>query len=216
MATDRGTRLRADAQRNRDQILTAARERFLAHGAEVPMEEVARSAGVGVGTLYRRFPDRDSLIRAVAQGCFAQVVDDARSAVAEEPTGWAALERLVDRSFQLQLSFQLAWSTQRVRDLLQADRRTGELRNAFIAEIARMVETAQQEGTMRNDVSTGDVVVLFASILRQPPTSSVPGWPGLERSLAIILDGLRSRCDSPLPGQPISPTDLAQWPRSPW
>ena len=111
MTTGPKSGLRADARRNRDQILAAAREVFTAQGPEVPMEEIARAAGVGVGTLYRRFPDRESLIRAVAQESFTQVIDDARAACAEEATGWAALERLVRRSRRLQVSLQLAWSS---------------------------------------------------------------------------------------------------------
>jgi AcrR family transcriptional regulator len=59
MTVDSATVLQADARRNRDQILAAAKERFAAQGPDVPMEEIARAAGVGVGTLYRRFPDRE-------------------------------------------------------------------------------------------------------------------------------------------------------------
>src|SRR5881227_3330880 len=91
MTADPDTTLRADARRNRDQILAAARSIFAAQGPEVPMEEIARAAGVGVGTLYRRFPDRDALIRAVAVENFERVLTDARAAAKEEPSAWLAL-----------------------------------------------------------------------------------------------------------------------------
>src|SRR5690606_39081124 len=65
MSTETTPPLRADARRNRDRIINAARTAFAERGPEVPMEEIARCAGVGTGTLYRRFPDRESLVRAV-------------------------------------------------------------------------------------------------------------------------------------------------------
>src|SRR4051812_45368611 len=88
MAVDPGTPLRADARRNRDQIVAAARTIFVAQGPNAPMEEIARSAGVGVGTLYRRFPDRKTLIREVAQDSFARALAEARASIEEEPTAW--------------------------------------------------------------------------------------------------------------------------------
>src|SRR5688572_25450825 len=90
--------LRADAQRNREQIIDAARALFVERGADVPMEEIAHRAGVGVGTLYRRFPDREALIRAVALDTFRRVVALACAAEAEEPDGWRALTRFVRQS----------------------------------------------------------------------------------------------------------------------
>ncbi|MEV5411118.1 helix-turn-helix domain-containing protein [Thermopolyspora sp. NPDC052614] len=208
MTADPKTRLRADARRNRDHILAAAREMFAAQGLDIPMEEIARAAGVGVGTLYRRFPDRDSLILAVAQEAFTQVIDDARAAAAEEPTGWAALERLIGRSRGLQVSFQLAWSSARARDILLADPNTGRLRDALMAELARIVAAAQAEGTMRPDVGAGDIAVLLVLLLRQPPVGRGPMRFGLDRAVAIMLDGLRASSTNPLPGDPISDADL--------
>src|SRR4051794_29077547 len=108
MTADPETPLRADARRNRDQIIAAARVIFVEQGADVPMEEIARTAGVGVGTLYRRFPDRDALIRAVAVDNFDRVLIDAKAAAEEEPTAWAALVWLLHQSVELQLSVQLA------------------------------------------------------------------------------------------------------------
>lgn len=208
MTTGPKSGLRADARRNRDQILAAAREVFTAQGPEVPMEEIARAAGVGVGTLYRRFPDRESLIRAVAQESFTQVIDDARAACAEEATGWAALERLVRRSRRLQVSLQLAWSSARAREILLADPKTGELRDALMTEIERIVEAAQAEGTMRRDVGAGDVAMLLMLLLRQPLPASGPKILGLDRAIAIMLDGLRARPGGELPGRPITIADL--------
>src|SRR5690349_16231486 len=90
--------LRADARRNREQIIAAAKKMFLEFGPDVPMEEIARGAGVGVGTLYRRFPDREALIRAVARDNFEVVLAEARTVAAEEPSAWQAIVRLLTRS----------------------------------------------------------------------------------------------------------------------
>src|SRR4051812_21699365 len=99
--------LRADARRNRDQIITTARSVFAERGYDVPMDEIARAAGVGVGTLYRRFPDRDALVRAVATDSLTRIVGEARAAEAEEPTAWQALVRFLTRSAELQVSVQI-------------------------------------------------------------------------------------------------------------
>lgn len=211
MTADPEIRMRADARRNRDQIIAAAREMFVARGADAPMEEIARTAGVGVGTLYRRFPDRESLIRAVAKESFTQVLQDARAARAEEPTGWDALKRLIARSHQLQVSFLLAWNSTWVQGILQADPEIGEIRNRLMVEISHMVTTAQAEGTMRTDIGTGDMAVLLLLILRQSPVAEALGPFAAERTVAIMLDGLRATANGGLPGHPIT-VEALQWP----
>ncbi|MFC5824644.1 hypothetical protein [Nonomuraea insulae] len=98
-----------------------------------------------------------------------------------------------------------------MRNILQADPNLIELRDALMAELGQIVETAQAEGTMRPDIGTGDLAVLFVLILRQRQS---PGGEilGLDRAVAIMLDGLR-RCAKPaLPGSPITVKDLRLWP----
>jgi hypothetical protein len=186
MTADPEIRMRADARRNRDQIIAAAREMFVARGADAPMEEIARTAGVGVGTLYRRFR-------------------------AEEPTGWDALKRLIARSRQLQVSFLLAWNSTWVQGILQADPEIGEIRNRLMVEISHMVTTAQAEGTMRTDIGTGDMAVLLLLILRQLPVADALGPFAAERTVAIMLDGLRATANGGLPGHPIT-VEALRWP----
>lgn len=210
MMSESTPRLRADAQRNREQILTAARAMFASQGPDVPMEEIARTAGVGVGTLYRRFPDREVLIRAVAQESFANVLADARAAVADEATGWDALQRLISRSHQLQVSVQLALVSQRARETLQHDPTTLALRDALLDELAQIVATAQTEGRLRRDVAAGDIALLFSLMLRQPPAAEDPQRQGLERAVAIMFDGLRTDIHTPLPGRAVTTAELQQ------
>jgi AcrR family transcriptional regulator len=210
MTADPESPLRADARRNRDQIIAAARTIFAEHGPDVPMEEIARAAGVGVGTLYRRFPDREALIRAVAQNNFSRVLTEARAAVAEEPTAWAALVRLLRQSRELRLTAQLAMISPLAAKVIHDDPMTVEFRRVIMAELDGVVHSAQAEGTLREDIDTGDVAMLFSLLLRQISTGSEQASRlAQERCMALMLDGLRSSGRStPLPGRPLTTADL--------
>jgi AcrR family transcriptional regulator len=206
---DPGVRLRADARRNRDQILAAARIEFAECGPDVPMEEIARQAGVGVGTLYRRFPDRQALIRAVTQDNFAEVLAETKAAVAEEPTAWDALVRVVRQSRNLQLSVQLMILSPQAGATIRDDPMTGEFRTELFATLDTLVRRAQEEGTLRDDIGTGDVTTLLSLLLRRTPANSGSiDWVAAERALILMLDGLRARPGSPLPGSPLRAEDL--------
>ncbi|MGH3850050.1 MAG: TetR/AcrR family transcriptional regulator, partial [Pseudonocardiaceae bacterium] len=158
---DRQTPLRADARRNRDQIIAAAKAIFAAEGPDVPMEEVARKAAVGVGTLYRRFPDREALIRAVARDNFGQVLTHARDSAAEEPTAWDALVRFLRQSRELELSMQLAMRSPLAWAIIRDDPKTQQFRDAMLETLGQVVHAAQAEGSLRPDIDTGDVTILI-------------------------------------------------------
>src|SRR5207244_4482440 len=93
-STSRRAGLRADARRNREQLLAAARDVFVEHGADAPLDEVARRAGVGIATLYRRFPDRESLMRGLALDILGRAAHEARPALADEPDNGLAHRHL--------------------------------------------------------------------------------------------------------------------------
>jgi AcrR family transcriptional regulator len=206
---DGQTPLRADARRNRDQIIAAAKAIFAAEGPDVPMEEVARKAAVGVGTLYRRFPDRESLIRAVARDNFSQMLIQARDAVAEEPTAWDALVRMLRRSRELELSAQLAMHSPLARAVILDDPTTQQFRDAMFDTLDEVVHAAQTEGSLRPDVDTGDVTILISLLLRRMRhTSGEDTQLSSERALGIMLDGLRAPSGSLLPGRPLTRADL--------
>ncbi|GAA1306419.1 TetR/AcrR family transcriptional regulator [Pseudonocardia xinjiangensis] len=209
MTADPVTGLRADARRNRDQILAAAKQWFAVQGPDVPMEEIARAAGVGIGTLYRRFPDREALIQAVARDSFEKALAEARAAVAEEPTAWEALVRFLHQSQELRLTMQLAM-TSPPRIVLRDDEERNELRRALIEVLDTVVHAAQAEGTLRGDIDTGDVAMVFALLVRQvPKTHDTVAGLAAERCMALILDGLRAPSSgAPLPGQPITAEDI--------
>ncbi|MEW2499183.1 TetR/AcrR family transcriptional regulator [Amycolatopsis sp. CA-161197] len=209
MSADPQVPLRADARRNRDQIIAAARAIFAEFGPEVPMEEIARAAGVGVGTLYRRFPDRDALIRAVAVDNFSRVLDDAREAAEQEPTAWRALVRLLHQSVELHLSVQLAMLSKKAHEILKEDPAIARLREELLVELEAMVQGAQNEGTLRPDVAEGDVAMLFALLLRQLESRSPEiARMSTARSIAIMIDGLQARPGTPLPGRPLGRHDI--------
>ena len=199
--------LRADARRNRDQILVAAREIFAERGAEVPMEEIARRASVGVGTLYRRFVDREALIRAVFRDTFQAVADETRAALAQETTAWDALMRIMRQSAWLHVSVQA--KSPRVTAVVRADEETSRIRDELLDMLDEVVRRAQDEGSLRRDVGVGDLAMLFVSVVHQVQSVTrdaaglVPG-----RVLAIMMDGLRAPAPGALPGRPLTRGDL--------
>lgn len=203
------TSLRSDARRNRDQILRAAKDIFAARGLTVPMEEIAREAEVGVGTLYRRFPDREALIRAVFRDNVRTIAEDVRAALDEEPTAWDALVRIVHQSAQLRLSMRLHAHRTEVAALVRDDEETERYRRAAFDMLDEVVRRAQDEGSLRADVGLGDLAVLFVSVVHEthdlaPDAARLA--PG--RVLGIMLDGLRARGAAPLPGRPLTRADL--------
>ena len=209
MTADPEVRLRADARRNRDQILAAAKVMFARQGPDAPMEEIAREAGVGVGTLYRRFPDRQALIRAVAQDNFAAVLAETRAAVAAEATAWDALVRIVRQSRELQLSVQLAILSPLARSIIRDDPITGKFRHELLETLDSVVRAAQAEGALRLDVGPGDVAALLSLLLaRIPVLPAGRSWLAAERALALMLDGLRAQPGTELPGHPLTIEDF--------
>jgi AcrR family transcriptional regulator len=201
------TPLRADARRNRDQILVAAREIFAERGADVAMEEIARRASVGVGTLYRRFADRETLIRAVFRETFQAVADETQAALAEESSAWDALMRIMRQSAWLHVAVQA--KSRLVTSVVKADPDASQLRDHTLDLLEEVVRRAQDEGTLRRDVGVGDLAMVFISVVHQTH-SLTPEAAGLApgRVLAIMMDGLRAPAPGELPGRPLTRADL--------
>jgi AcrR family transcriptional regulator len=207
--TAEATGLRADARRNRDQIVAAAKQWFAVQGPDVPMEEIARAAGVGVGTLYRRFPDREALVRAVVRESLTNSVAEARAALAEEPTAWQALVRVLRQSRELRLIVRLAMASQPAKTVVKDDEESGELRRAMIEVLDSAVHAAQAEGTLRTDIDTGDVAMLFTLLVLQVPMPDEEAAElARERCIALMLDGLRTQAGTLLPGRPLTAADV--------
>lgn len=199
--------LRADARRNRDQIIASATRAFAEHGEDVPMEEIARAAGVGVGTLYRRFPDRTTLVLAVVQDSMRSLLDQVRRCHEDEPTAWDALVRGLSHSRELKLSMRMSHLiSPATESRVRADATLQLLRQQLIETFDHLVDAAQVEGSLRPDVATPDVVRLFGSVYHS--SHQDPGDTEelhARRALSVVLDGLRVGPHQTLPSRVGSP-----------
>ncbi|MFC0547701.1 TetR/AcrR family transcriptional regulator [Kutzneria chonburiensis] len=201
--------LRADAKRNRDQILAAARELLVNQGVGVPMEEIARHAGVGVGTLYRRFPDRVALLRALSVHTVEHMTELARSALRTEPDAWSALSHFVRECVALRLGALRSIVDPQLHTALHQSDEVRSARKELLRIVEQMIITAQADGSMRTDVGVVDVAMLVSLHLKRP--FDVPGTMPEEldaRLTQLMLDGLRPASASPLPGKPIALADV--------
>lgn len=191
--------LRADAERNRRRILDAARTVFAAHGLGVGVEAVAREAGVGVGTIYRRFPTKEQLLQAIVDDrveALRAQLDELDAAGDPWATFTAAAEILAGVAARDRGFFE---ALQEVVGVLSVP---DCARQASLEAIAPFLERAQAAGVARGDVVPLDVLALCAS------AGKLPRWraeqePGLwRRYLAISLDGLRAEGAHALPHPP--------------
>ena len=184
-----GHPLRADARRNREQVLAAARDVFVERGPGAPLDEIARRAGVGIATLYRRFPDRESLMRAVVLDALDRVGHQARLARAEEPDALAALVRYMHRALDLRVA---AVIPTLLGQLSLEDAEMQRARQAAADPIDEIVDAAHAEGSLRPDVTFGDIGLMIVRISRPLP-GPFPGHVNDElahRHLDLFVRGL--------------------------
>jgi AcrR family transcriptional regulator len=202
--------MRADARHNRDRLLAAARDIFANQGLGAPLEEIARRAGVGIGTLYRRFPDRPALLRAVVLDVLGRVTLEARQALDEEPSAFEALARYMHRALDLRVG---AIMPALVSQIPIEDAEMLNTRDGASKLIQDMLDGAQVEGMLRPDVTFGDISLL---IIRLARPLSRPFPRALDNRLAhrhldLLLHGLRAGHDGsapPLPGPAMTLADL--------
>ncbi|HEY1701426.1 MAG TPA: TetR family transcriptional regulator [Trebonia sp.] len=203
--------LRADARRNREQIIEAARTLFARIGPDVPMEEIAQAAGVGVGTLYRRFPDRGELIKAVNLDNFTRLAELARRVEREEPDPAAALTSLLRSALELRLSMATTAVSARVHLALRESPSIAERRDELIAAASRLLRRAQERGAIRPDIDIGDIILVLVLISRlAPPAGDELGTMVSRRLFTLMMDGLRAVPGSALPGRPVAYRDFEE------
>jgi len=200
--------LRRDAQRNRDRIVAATRAAFQERGLEVGVDEIARRAGVGMGTLYRHFPTKDALIDAIVDARFAELTEAAERAL-ETTDAWEGFEGFLVAAVELQAA------DRGFKDALAArgrdERRVKAARRKLQAVIARLVERGRQEGALRPDLAPEDVTVLLLATARivERTAGIAPGQA--RRFLALHLDGLRpTAAAGPLPTAPLTARQLGR------
>ena len=199
--------LRRDAERNRQRILKAASEVFNKRGLEVSLDEIARYAGVGVGTVYRRFRTKEELVEAL----FKERIDSV-AALAEEalraPDPWSGLVSFMEQMTEMMagdlgLRQMLMFATYGQDRVAYARQRNAPL-------VQRMVERAQAAGQLRTDLRQTDIpfIVFMLADATQLAHGASPGiW---RRYLALILDGMRPGREgvTPLPVAALLPEEM--------
>lgn len=199
-ASGDGRTLRADARRNRQSVLTAAKRLFATQGLDAQMPDVARAAHVGVGTVYRHFPTKDQLIAALAGQHFDRLADRAREDL-EFGDAWDGFADFIRFAARVQADDRGLCEVMGSRpDLMdQAARAAG------LPEVCdELVKRAQRSGQLRPDLEWEDVPMVVCGLGRvtqAPPPPSAGRWP---RLVDIILDGLRAPGGGDLP-RPLSP-----------
>jgi AcrR family transcriptional regulator len=197
--------LRRDAQRNRDLIVTAARAAFAAEGLGVTVEDIARRAGVGMGTLYRRFPSKEDLIDAVVADAFEQYAEAAESAAAADDP-WDGFCSFLEHSLVLHAENRGLKDLTATREHGRA--RTTAIRTRVRPALNRLVERAQEQGALRADFSLEDIPLLLWTGARVIETTSTVAPELWRRYLGLMLDGLRADAATPLPQPPLTRPQL--------
>ena len=205
-ARPRTARLRADASRNRERIVNAARELIVEFGPEVPLDEVARRAGVGNATLYRHFSDRTELVRQVTLSVMARTTERAEEALAQEPDAFSALRRFVFEAAEERIGALCSM----VSNAFDAQDPEATIEVARLERsIAAIMDRAQSSGQLRDDIAVGDLMVALTQLTRPLPGTGCVGFDRfVHRHLQLFLDGLRAPARSVLGGTAATLEDL--------
>jgi AcrR family transcriptional regulator len=202
-SSERSRPLRRDAQRNRERLLNAARRLFALHGADVPLEAIARDAGVSIGTLYNRFPTRERLIEAVFIDRLEEIIFLAEAALADaDPwhgfvdylTGVCELQA-ADRGFNEIAARGFAHSPA-VEHLHQTAR----------VAMNTLLEKAKLDGSVRTDITVEDFAFVVWGISRTLEMTAATAPRAWRRHLGLLLDGFRADAARPLPEPPLPPS----------
>lgn len=193
--------LRKDAERNRQRVLTAARELFAAKGMEATLNDVAHHAGVGVGTVYRRFATKEELVEAIFEDGIAEVVCLAETALQQE-NSWDGFVWFVERQCEL------AATDRGLREMIYSKAYGGDrvdcAREELVPLVSKLVERARADGHLRTDIESSDTPII--GLL----AGTVSEWAGhvdpelWRRYVALLLEGMRYRPDQrPLGVDPL-------------
>ncbi|MEV2251061.1 helix-turn-helix domain-containing protein [Streptomyces sp. NPDC050147] len=211
-AQRRTPRPRADALRNRERIVAAAREMFVEFGPDVPLDDIARRAGVGNATVYRHFCDRSELVHQVVLLVTDRVAAHAEAAIAAaeaDPTvAFDELRRFVHASADERIGalcpmLQSAFDPDHP-DLVDA-------RERLEAVTDGLMRRARAAGQLRTDIAVGDLMVALSQLTRPLPGTACPNMDRfVHRHLQLFLDGLMAPARSELPGEAATLEDLRQ------
>jgi AcrR family transcriptional regulator len=206
-STAEPAQLRSDARRNRERLVAAARALFARDGVEASVEDITREAGVGMGTLYRHFQTKDELIDAVLEDALSDLVALAEAAAAEEDA-WVGFTGFLERALQQQAA------NRGLRDVLatRADNapRIAIKRELILPALRRVVARAHEQGALRPDFAAEDLPLVFWASDRVMEATAEVAPDYWRRYVALLLDGLRVGSPNPLPGRPLSRSQLAR------
>lgn len=201
-------RPRADAVRNRERILVAAREVLVELGSGAPFDEVARRAGIGNATLYRHFPDRAALVHHVALFVMDRVTAEAELSLAEEPDAFAALCRFTHAAADERIG---ALCPMLAGDFDAEHPELIAAREALAQAVETLLAAGQEAGLIRSDIGVGDLMVALSQLSRPlPGITCLEGGGFVHRHLQLFLDGLQAPARSGLPGSAATLEDLRQ------
>lgn len=195
--------LRADAERNRRRILEAAAEVFAQRGLAATLDDIAHHAGVGVGTVYRRFPDKEHLIDALFEARIAELVAVADAGLAN-PDPFAGVVHFLEQGLELQAG------DRGLKELMHngglGSERVTRARSLMAPRVLRLVARAQESGQLRGDVVGPDmplITLMIGAIMDATHEVRPDVW---RRLLTLVIDGLRAEpgAATPMPVEPLA------------
>jgi AcrR family transcriptional regulator len=198
-------RVRRDVQRNREALITAAREVISSHGIDAPLEHIARRAGVGIATLYRHFPTRVALVDAILTSAVQAYVEIARRALAMEDA-WAGFVYYLERTCELEAA------DRGINDMMSM-----RLPGAVIAEatkkqmfelVVQIMRRAQDSGRLRADVTPEDLALLTWATGRIVEATAEVAPRAWRRHLGLLIDAFRAENAHELPVRPLTPRQV--------
>ncbi|MFI6540987.1 TetR/AcrR family transcriptional regulator [Nonomuraea sp. NPDC050547] len=199
-------RLRADAARNVERIIAAAREVFAEQGAEAQLDDIARRAGVGQATLYRHFASKEDLILTIVRRRFDEDVEPAMHRALADPDPWAGIVLLLETVLEVAAGERATFAAARGPAAFLG------LASQYFDSLTVLLGRAQEAGLVRADLSGEDVPRLFTMLIAVQRLGSDPGDlligarslgsepnEGWRRYLVLLLDALRPAAATPLP-----------------
>jgi AcrR family transcriptional regulator len=191
---------RSDAVRNRELLVDAGRRVFAERGAEATLEEVARRAGVGIGTLYRHFPTREALVEVIYEEHIGEVLAAAEEAAAASDP-WEGLTGYLERVLELQAR------NLPLREVFfrhpGGGGRIAERRKRIGPLLQRIVARARKQGVLRHDFTVGDLSMAMWSFIPLHAATAGVAPNAWRRQLQIVLDGMRATAATPQRARPL-------------
>ena len=196
---------RSDARRNHELLVAAAQDVFSERGVEASLEEIARRAGVGIGTLYRHFATREALVEAIFERRIGEIVAVTEAAAAE-PDPWLAFVGLLEHTVELQAGDRV------LKDVLMryppVAGRLASARDQMRRTFEQVIERAHTDGGLREDFTFADLAVLhwsFTPLIDATAEVAPNAW---RRHLHVLLDGLRVQAATPQTEPPLTDAQL--------